>query len=316
MNTTTELTNLFGGEWTRRKHEILRRYLNAYTTALKKKRFELVYADSHSGPGIWISEDEEAMDGSPLIALKTSDSEFAELFFNDDDKQTVKELKLRVDGLFPGRQGVHYSNEDADDFLRRVCKDLGHPKRGVAFFEPYASKSSWSSMQAIAATGVLDAIILFPAAAIWRQMPNQIDSSDAHPFASNLTRFFGDDSWKLAYDAKYASELRQRHGLGGGSRPTMEGLGVVYAYAVHVRCGGSRPTIEGLGVDGRSDHELIPYIYKERLEEEFGKVHMKPVPLEVNSSAYFELIFAVSNPSPAAQGLALSIFNGVVRSLQ
>lgn len=294
MNTITELHYTFGGEWTRRKHEILRRYLNAYTTALKNKPFELVYADSHSGPGIWISEDEEAMDGSPLIALKTSDSEFAELFFNDDDKQTVKELKLRVDGLFPGRPGVHYSTEDADVFLRRVCEGLGHPQRGVAFFDPYASKSSWSSMQAIAATGVLDAIILFPAAAIWRQMPNQIDTSAAHPFASNLTRFFGDDSWKLAYDADYASELRERHGMGGGSKPM----------------------IEGLGIKGRSDHELIPYIYKERLDEEFGKVHMKPVPLEVNSSAYFEVIFAVSNPSPAAQGLALSIFNGVVRSLQ
>ena len=294
MNTNTELHHTFGGDWTRRKHEILRRYLDSYTIALKNQRFELIYADSHAGPGIWVSEDDEEMDGSPLIALKTADSEFSELFFNDDDEETVEELKVRVAGLFPGRPGVNYSTEDADDFLRRVCEVLGHPQRGVAFFDPYASKSSWSSMQAIAATGILDAIILFPAAAIWRQMPNQIDTSAPHQFARNLTRFFGDESWKLAYDADYASKLRDRHGLGGGSKPMLEGL----------------------GVQRRSDHELIPYIFKERLEGEFSAVYMKPVPLEVNGSPYFELIFAVSNPSPAAQGLALSIFNGVVRSLQ
>lgn len=34
------------------------------------------------------------------------------------------------------------------------------------------------------------------------------------------------------------------------------------------------------------------------------------------SNKHFELIFAVSNPSDLAKGLALSIFNGVVRSLQ
>ena len=294
MNTNSELTHAFGGDWTRRKHEILRRYLNAYTTALKKQPFELVYVDSHAGGGIWVSDEDEEMDGSPLIALKTVDCEFAELYLNDADAQKVLELEGRVRGLFPARRGVSYSSRDADDFLRRTCESIKHPKRGVAFFDPYASQSSWSSMQAIAATEVLDAIVLFPAGAIWRQLPNQIDASVPHPFASNLTRFFGGGSWKLAYDADYASKLRDKHGLGGGSQPT----------------------IDGLDLDGRSEHSLIRYIYKERLEEEFGAVHMKPVPLEVNGSAYFELIFAVSNPGDAAKVLALSIFDGVVASLR
>ena len=69
-------------------------------------------------------------------------------------------------------------------------------------------------------------------------------------------------------------------------------------------------------VELRSKHDLIPYIYKERLQEEFGAVHMKPVPISVNGSSYFEMVFAVSNTNPVAQNLALKLFNGVVAGLR
>jgi len=36
----------FGGEWTQEKLQILERYLDAYTTALKSKPFKLVYIDA------------------------------------------------------------------------------------------------------------------------------------------------------------------------------------------------------------------------------------------------------------------------------
>ena len=294
MNHDAELNHEFGGVWTRRKLEILRNYLNAFTTSLKNKRFDLVYVDSHAGDGIWVPKDGDPIDGSPLIALKTDDSKFAELFLNDDDSEKVMRLKHRVRGSFPHRQGVHYSCEDADRFLVATCRALKNTMRGVAFFDPYNSQSSWSSMQAVAKTEVLDAIILYPAGAIWRQLPNRVDANRPHPFARNLTRFFGDQSWNQAYDPKFAAELRERHGLGGGSQPMMDLS----------------------GVEIRSEHDLIPYIYKERLEEEFGAVYMKPVPIPINRSSYFEMIFAVSNPSQTAQELALRIFDGVVASLR
>ena len=43
----------FGGEWTRQKLEILRRYLEAYTTALKDQPFKLIYIDAFAGDGYW-----------------------------------------------------------------------------------------------------------------------------------------------------------------------------------------------------------------------------------------------------------------------
>lgn len=294
MKHHAESTHEFGGDWTPKKLMIVRNYLDAYTTALKKQSFELVYIDSHAGDGVWVSEDGEEMEGSPLIALNTCDKAFSELYLNDADHEKKLRLQSRVEAAFPDRKGVYCSADDADDFLRRTCEGLKHHNRGVVFFDPYNSQTSWSSMQAIAATKALDAIILYPAGATWRQLRNLKDASEEGRFSRNLTRFFGDDSWKLAYDAKYASELRVRHGLDGGSQPTMEGLGVA----------------------ARSGHDLIPYIYKERLETEFGAVHMKPVPITINGSAYFEMVFAVSNRSPHVLTLALRIFNGVVRSLQ
>ena len=53
MNSTT-----FGGDWTIDKLEILRRYLDAYTTALKEqpskeRPFNLIYVDAFAGAGDW-----------------------------------------------------------------------------------------------------------------------------------------------------------------------------------------------------------------------------------------------------------------------
>ena len=39
------------GPWARQKLDGLEAYLNAYTTALKKQRFELVFIDAFAGAG-------------------------------------------------------------------------------------------------------------------------------------------------------------------------------------------------------------------------------------------------------------------------
>ena len=42
---------LFGGRWTEEKLEILRKYLQAYNTALKNQPFKRVYIDAFAGTG-------------------------------------------------------------------------------------------------------------------------------------------------------------------------------------------------------------------------------------------------------------------------
>src|SRR5881227_2645474 len=41
----------FGGDWTTTKLQILERYLEAYTTALKKQPFKTAYIDAFAGTG-------------------------------------------------------------------------------------------------------------------------------------------------------------------------------------------------------------------------------------------------------------------------
>ena len=83
---------LFGGDWTERKLDALRRYLQAYSTALSKTRFRKVYIDAFAGTGyreqklmptemtplifddevaqISSSEPQRFLDGSAKIALQ------------------------------------------------------------------------------------------------------------------------------------------------------------------------------------------------------------------------------------------------------
>ena len=290
----TSAEHVFGGDWTKTKLDLLRRYLDAFTTALKGQRFNLVYLDSHSGEGMWTPETGPQLEGSPLIALSIDGASFSELYLNDADPGVANQLQHLIAARFPRRTGIHVTCENADVFVQRVAKLMHHPKRGVIFVDPFNTKGiSWPSIQAIANTQVLDAIVLFPAGAVWRQMPNLREDVAPHIFARNLNRFFGDETWKKAYDPRYVAKLASKHGIDRAVQPTMKEL----------------------RKESRVSHKFIPYIYKEKLETVFGAVDMKPVRLDVTGQPYFELIFAVSNPDQRAQQLAMRIFRGVVESL-
>ena len=76
----------FGGPWTQEKLEILRRYLDAYTTALKNQPFDLWYIDAFAGSG-WYRDQgvdpssaygdfDELRQGSATIALGNKEQAF------------------------------------------------------------------------------------------------------------------------------------------------------------------------------------------------------------------------------------------------
>ena len=76
MNNTSEpLSVNVGGKWTIEKLDILERYLDAYTTALKNQPFKLMYIDAFAGTGeiSLRKEDEDAryfIEGSARRALR------------------------------------------------------------------------------------------------------------------------------------------------------------------------------------------------------------------------------------------------------
>ncbi|MXY45672.1 MAG: three-Cys-motif partner protein TcmP, partial [Chloroflexi bacterium] len=93
----------FGGPWTTEKLEILERYLDAYTTALKEQPFRLTYVDAFAGSGYWrpnsiyhrddYGDFEGVLKGSARIALGIQDKPFDDLVFIEKYPRRYKSLQ-------------------------------------------------------------------------------------------------------------------------------------------------------------------------------------------------------------------------------
>ena len=270
-----------GGKWTIEKLDILEKYLNAYTTALKNQPFKLMYIDAFAGTGEinLLHEDEDAqafIEGSARRAIKIADKPFDRLIFVEKDPQRFARLdSLRKEN--PGRV-IETENVDANSYLRYMREDW-REWRGVLFLDPFATSVEWSTIERIAGFNALDTWILFPVSAIARIMPiskNPNDISDK--WADRLTRVFGDESWRELYSINpqqslFGDELQQRDS----------------------------------GVDG------IVKIYKDKLQSLFGQRFMERSKTFTTSrnSPLFEFMFCAGNPSGAtiAKRIAGHILN-------
>ena len=102
----------------------LKRFLDAYTTALKNQQFKLVYIDAFAGMG-WIELRSNAgsdgpqrfLEGSALRALKFDDKPFDAHVFVEKDLDRTKELrKLREQH---SNRKVIIENAEANEFLSK-----------------------------------------------------------------------------------------------------------------------------------------------------------------------------------------------------
>ena len=277
----------FGGQWTTKKLEILRQYLDAYTTALKDQPFQLTYVDAFAGAGSWSpraapeARDEdysdflELRDGSPRIALEIEDRAFDRFVFIERNRSRSRVLNdLRV--AFPSRE-IEILNEDANTAIPRICNDLQPSDRAVVFLDPFATQLDWSTVGAIAKTEKIDCWILFPIMAVVRMMPTGGQPDEAG--ANRLDRVFGGrDHWREIYRAAQQPSLFPDVGTG------------------QERTRGGRE---------------IAARYKSRLESVFARVAPTSGTLtNSNGTPMFELFFAASNPVGAP--IAIRIANHIL----
>ena len=157
----------FGGPWTEQKLDILRAYLDAYTTALKNERFTLIYVDGFAGAGSYresgadYDEFNEFRQGSTSIALEIEDKlNFDKLVFIEKDTDTAEGL-LKLANEYQGRQ-IEVIRGDANDKLPRFCQNMSDFDRAVVFLDPYATEVAWTTVKTIAKTEKIDCWILFP----------------------------------------------------------------------------------------------------------------------------------------------------------
>lgn len=218
--------NDFGGPWTRTKLDILKNYLEAYTTALKDKPFRLIYVDAFAGSGLWKPPSPDTLEdpadframwkGSAAIALDIDNKPFDRLVFIEKDDDRCRSLRRLAS------RRVKIVRDDANKAIPDLCRTMKPSDRAVVFLDPFATEVSWSTVKTLADTKKVDCWILFPLSAISRMMPGKRDPDPA--LARHLDRVFGGPYWRHLYQNSPQLELfgQQNRERISGSEPVME----------------------------------------------------------------------------------------------
>lgn len=214
----------FGGAWTEAKLEVVRKYLNAYWTIMRKnqkaRHFHVTYVDGFAGSGRRYAsraesgdlfeefadeETQEFFPGSAYYAL-VSDPPFDRYVFIESKPQHAEELTKLIQSI-PDRSGRSLVlREDANKAVKEFCRDMRPSDRALMFLDPYGMQVSWETMQAIARTKKIDVWVLVPlGVALLRLITAKSPPAE---WADSLTRFFGTEDWKsVCYEKRVSTTL-------------------------------------------------------------------------------------------------------------
>lgn len=206
-------THRFGGDWTQTKLLVLKKYLAAYTTALKNTPFKKVYIDAFAGtPYSYpdtgrlsqqdtgellftdLPEDAQAIrEGSATIALQV-DPGFDEFIFVEKNPRHCVELEA-LKMSFPGRANdIIVRQGEANEEILRICDTSWRSRRAVMFLDPYGMQVEWRTVEAIANTRAIDLWLLFPhAIGVNRMLTSDGKISDR--WQRRLDLMFGTHAW-------------------------------------------------------------------------------------------------------------------------
>lgn len=188
------------GPWSRDKHHYLRRYIFAFTTAMKGKPSwrGLGYIDLFCGPGLCrLRDSDEEIDGSPLIAL-ASPKPFDVFVFVDKSRDAIEALEKRFAdrcaSVVPYTR-VGDCNEEIEDIVRELPADFLY----LAFIDPTGLHIHFDTIRALVQQRRVDLIIS------WMDhldLLRNVDEYYYHDPDSNLDYALGKDlDWRREYDA-------------------------------------------------------------------------------------------------------------------
>jgi len=198
----------FGGGWTEKKLEILRKYLDSYNTVLKNQPFKRVYIDAFAGTGyrqqrkrqhkmraffgeLEQNESKQFFKGSAKLALEANPS-FHRYIFVENDQNKISELEELQKEHPEKAEQIEIVQSDANDFVQNYCNEEDWANtRAVLFLDPFATEVRWATIEAIAKTKSIDVWILFPIMAI-----NRLLAKDGKKVLYDcLNRIFGTEEW-------------------------------------------------------------------------------------------------------------------------
>jgi len=196
------------GEWSRDKHYFLMRYIDAFTTSMKKKKWSgLHYIDLFAGAGIERLQTSEELDwGSPLIAAYARPP-FDRLHLCEKTRRKYSALNSRVAKISPNFQVLH---GDANQKINEILKEIPAGTLSLAFLDPYGLHLHFETVKVLSQLRV-DLIVYFPdhLDALRNWEINYLDDPN-----SNLDRWMGPAcDWRAALNNapqdRHAEVLRE-----------------------------------------------------------------------------------------------------------
>jgi three-Cys-motif partner protein len=216
----------FGGDWTNEKLNVIAKYLESYTTALrnkpsKKHPFQKAYIDAFAGtgyrearedpfggitrplllPDLAEKEPQALLDGSARLALRT-EPRFERYIFIEKNPQRCAQLEaLKLE--FPHLAvDIQIRQGDANVEIRDLCSKDWSSHRAVLFLDPYGLQVEWRTIEAVAATKAIDMWLLFPLGiGVNRMLTKTGDIPES--WRRRLDALLGTEVW---YDEFYRTE--------------------------------------------------------------------------------------------------------------
>lgn len=261
------------GFWTSYRLELLQRYLDAFTTTRKRKSAKWVYLDLFAGEPANVDRVTKLpIDGSPRIALRTTDSQFTHLrLFELEPNITALRRALTVE--FVGRNWLVY--EDCNASLDQALADLRSSGVGgaptFAFIDPKGPHYTWRTLQSLAAHKAsartktkVELWMSFSEPFFGRLLPatGVLRAEDN----ARITAMFGDPSWHSIWHAKVDEKIdtqTAREEYLNLMRWRLEHeLGYRWTHQFEIRNAGGVPLYHMVfATDAEPSHAMMAYLY-------------------------------------------------------
>jgi len=281
----------FGGGHTRRKLDVVAKYLAAYVTVMKKQDFRLLYVDGFAGSGASTAKNEatddptlfpvaEVVEGSPLRALSVQPA-FDKYLFIEKKRTNVQSLAQLCED-FRDRD-IELLPGDANERLAEFCEKMRGSRldRAVVFLDPFGLSVRWETVVRLAATEKVDLWYLVPVDGMSRQIK---DDGSFLPGATKIDELWGSDEWR----SQAVRKADVPSDLFGEVDDRLEKIARAKQFSE---------------------------MFRQHLEGVFkGGVAKAYLPLGRGKRHDFSLMFACANPSRAAHEAAMRIANHILRT--
>ncbi len=269
-----------GGPWTTTKLAKVRNYLLKYQDVMLHQSWvETVYIDAFCGAGrVKLRGARDFTEGSALQAIGL-ERPFSRYHLIEKSKPSLERLRAQIE-LRRSDLNVFYHPGDVNELLPSTVSALKSHERAVIFADPYGMQLNWSTIEAIGRVPRCDFWLLVPTGMGLQRLATRDPKRRTKAWEKRLDEFMGERDWRTRW-----YETTGQTNLFDDSVEVMR-----------------TATLDRMTED-----------FRHRLSDAFPCVADNALHLRNGNRVLFTLMFACSNTSPKAQGIAKSIANHLLK---